>query len=186
MRSKIAKVLHPVAGRPMVWYMASLARRVADGNVVVVVGHQGERVKAFLEQEKDALDPLDIAFQTKQLGTGHAVQQAKSVLMPKTKPVAELCLILNGDTPLLTQATVEQLLAQHQQTQATVTILTTELSNPHGYGRVMRRAIRRRKRPTKKSTLGPTSSTAHSYSKPWMSLNPTTLKGSITSRISSD
>ncbi len=51
MRSKTAKVLHPVAGRPMVWYMASLARRLSDGNVVVVVGHQGEQVKAFLDQE---------------------------------------------------------------------------------------------------------------------------------------
>ena len=139
MRSKKAKVLHPVAGRPMVWYMASLARRVSDGNVVVVVGHQGEQVKAFLDQEKKALEPLDIAVQAKQLGTGHAVQQAKSVLMPKGKPVSDLCLILNGDTPLLTQATVERLIAQHQDTQAAVTILTTEMDNPQGYGRVMRR-----------------------------------------------
>lgn len=139
MRSKRAKVLHPVAGRPMVWYMASLARRVSDGNVVVVVGHQGDQVKAFLDQEKQALDPLDIAIQNKQLGTGHAVQQSKSVLLPKGKPVAELCLILNGDTPLLTQATVERLIAQHQKTKATVTILTTELDDPQGYGRVMRR-----------------------------------------------
>lgn len=139
MRSKTAKVLHPVAGRPMVWYMTSLARRMSDGHVVVVVGHQGEQVKAFLDQEKKALEPLDIVVQAKQLGTGHAVQQAKSVLMPKAKPVSELCLILNGDTPLLTQATVEQLIAQHQHTQAVVTILTTELDNPQGYGRVMRR-----------------------------------------------
>jgi len=140
MRSKTAKVLHPVAGRPMVWYMASLARRVSDGNVVVVVGHQGDQVKAFLDQEKEALEPHDIVVQTKQLGTGHAVQQTKSVLAPKGKPVSELCLILNGDTPLLTQGTVEQLVAQHEQTQAAVTILTTEVDNPHGYGRVMRRA----------------------------------------------
>ena len=140
MRSKKAKVLHPVAGRPMVWYMASLARQVSDGSVVVVVGHQGEQVKAYLEQEKKALDPLDIAVQSKQLGTGHAVQQAKSVLMPKGKSAAELCLILNGDTPLLTKATVERLLAHHRDTQAVVTILTTELADPQGYGRVMRRA----------------------------------------------
>jgi len=97
----------------MVWYMASLARRLSDGNVVVVVGHQGEQVKAFLDQEKKSLEPLDTAVQAKQLGTGHAVQQAKSVLLPKGKPLAELCLILNGDTPLLTQATVERLITQH-------------------------------------------------------------------------
>jgi bifunctional UDP-N-acetylglucosamine pyrophosphorylase / glucosamine-1-phosphate N-acetyltransferase len=140
MRSKKAKVLHPVSGRPMVWYMASLARRVSDGNVVVVVGHQGEQVKAYLDQEKKSLEPMDIAVQSKQLGTGHAVQQAKSVLMPKGKPIAELCLILNGDTPLLTQATVDRLLAHHRDTRAVVTILTTELADPQGYGRVIRRA----------------------------------------------
>jgi len=138
MRSKVAKVLHPVAGRPMVWYMASMARRVSDGNVVVVVGYQGEQVKVFLDQEKKTLEPFVTAMQTKQLGTGHAVQQAKAHLLSKKKPVSELCLILNGDTPLLTQSTVEQLIAQHRDVQATITMLTTELENPHGYGRVIR------------------------------------------------
>ena len=140
MRSKIAKVLHPVAGRPMVWYMASMARRVSDGNVVVVVGHQGQQVKAFLDQEKKVLEPFMTAVQTKQLGTGHAVQQAKAHLLSKGKPVSELCIILNGDTPLLTQSTVEQLISQHRDVQATVTLLTTELESPHGYGRVVRQA----------------------------------------------
>lgn len=124
----------------MVWYMASMARRVSDGNVVFVVGHQGEQVKAFLEQEKKTLGPFDAAVQTKQLGTGHAVKKAKVHLLPRGRPISELCLILNGDTPLLTQSTVEQLISQHHDTQATVTILTTELENPHGYGRVVRRA----------------------------------------------
>lgn len=89
MRSKVAKVLHPVAGRPMVWYMASMARRVSDGNVVVVVGYQGEQVKVFLDQEKKTLEPFVTAMQTKQLGTGHAVQQAKAHLLSKKKPVSE-------------------------------------------------------------------------------------------------
>ena len=122
----------------MVWYMASMARRVSDGNVVVVVGYQGEQVKVFLDQEKKTLEPFVTAMQTKQLGTGHAVQQAKAHLLSKKKPVSELCLILNGDTPLLTQSTVEQLIAQHRDVQATITMLTTELENPHGYGRVIR------------------------------------------------
>ena len=140
MRSKKAKVLHPVAGRPMIWYMALMAHRVSDGNVVVVVGHQGEQVKAFLDQEKKSLEPFDTVVQTEQFGTGHAVKQAKALLLPKGKLVSELCLILNGDTPLLTQTTIEQLIAQHRDTQAVVTILSTELENPHGYGRVMRQA----------------------------------------------
>ena len=124
----------------MVWYMASMARRVSDGNVVFVVGHQGEQVKTFLEHEKKTLGPFDAAVQTKQLGTGHAVKKAKAHLLSRGRPISELCLILNGDTPLLTQSTVEQLISQHHDTQATVTILTTELENPHGYGRVVRRA----------------------------------------------
>ena len=140
MRSKTVKVLHPVAGRPMIWYMTSLARRVSNSNVVVVVGHQSQQVKAFLDQEKKTLGSLDIVIQAKQLGTGHAVQQAKSVLLPTGKSVADVCLILTGDSPLLTQATVECLLAHHQQTRAVVTILTTELDHPQGYGRVMRRS----------------------------------------------
>ena len=87
MRSKKAKVLHPVAGRPMIWYMASMAHRVSDGNVVVVVGHQGEQVKAFLDQEKKSLEPFDTVVQTEQFGTGHAVKQAKALLLPKGKLV---------------------------------------------------------------------------------------------------
>ena len=59
MRSKTPKVLHSVAGRPMVWYMVSMARKVSDGNVVVGVGHQGEQVKAFLDQEKKTLEVLE-------------------------------------------------------------------------------------------------------------------------------
>ena len=82
MRSKIAKVLHPVAGRPMVWYMASMARRVSDGNVVVVVGHQGQQVKAFLDQEKRVLEPFTTAVQTKQLGTGHAAVSYTHLTLP--------------------------------------------------------------------------------------------------------
>ncbi|MEC4674895.1 MAG: bifunctional UDP-N-acetylglucosamine diphosphorylase/glucosamine-1-phosphate N-acetyltransferase GlmU [Nitrospirota bacterium] len=138
MRSKTVKVLHQVAGRPMVWYMVSLARQVADGNVVAVLGHQSDRVKAFFTQIKDQIDPIDVALQTQQLGTGHAVLQAKTSLMDQGRAVAKQCLILNGDTPLLTRETVQLLLAQHEQEQAMLTMLTARLDNPKGYGRVVR------------------------------------------------
>ena len=83
LRSKTAKVLHPVAGRPMVWYAVSLAGQVADAPVVVVIGHQAEWFRAFLEQSRSAFGPCKTVLQPRQLGTAHAVQQAKSVLMRK-------------------------------------------------------------------------------------------------------
>ncbi|GJL65787.1 MAG: bifunctional protein GlmU [Nitrospirales bacterium] len=138
MKSAMPKVLHLVAGKPMVWYMAALARRVADSAVAIVIGHGAEQVRAYLDHETSTLAPFAVVEQTEQLGTGHAVQQARSVVVGETQPVAKHCLILNGDTPLLTEATVRTLLDSHESSQATVTILTTILENPKGYGRVVR------------------------------------------------
>ncbi|GJL54474.1 MAG: bifunctional protein GlmU [Nitrospirales bacterium] len=138
MKSAIPKVLHPVAGKPMVWYMAALARRVADSAVAIVIGHGAEQVREYLTQEESALSPFSVVEQVQQLGTGHAVQQARSVLVGDTQPVATQCLILNGDTPLLTEETIRALLDAHDSSQATVTILTTSLEHPQGYGRVVR------------------------------------------------
>ncbi len=138
MRSNKAKVLHPVAGRPLVWYMVSLARQVVDARVVVVIGHQAERVQAFLEESKPEFEPFDIVLQPHQLGTGHAVQQAKAALMPNGKASCRHCLIVNADTPLLRRETIEQLLAHHVKEKATLTILSADLPDPQGYGRVVR------------------------------------------------
>ena len=138
LRSKTAKVLHPVAGRPMVWYAVSLAGQVADAPVVVVIGHQAEWFRAFLEQSRSAFGPCKTVLQPRQLGTAHAVQQAKSVLMRKGRAVSRHCLIVNGDTPLLTRETIRQLVARHEKTKSTLTMLTACLPDPKGYGRVVR------------------------------------------------
>ena len=138
MRSKTAKALHPVAGKPLVWYMVSVARRVVDAHVVVIIGHQADQVRAFLEQSKSKLEPFDLVLQPRQLGTGHAVHQAHAALMPNGKPVCKHCLIVNADTPLLRPETIAQVLAHHEQEQATLTILSAELPDPRGYGRVVR------------------------------------------------
>ncbi len=138
MRSKTTKALHPVAGRPMLWYMLTLARRVADARVVAVIGHQADRVRAFLDQSQADFEPFDVALQPDQLGTGHAVRQARAVLMPKGKAASKHCLIVNADTPLLSRATVQRLLARHEKEKAALTLLSTELSEPRGYGRVVR------------------------------------------------
>ncbi|MGB0910302.1 MAG: bifunctional UDP-N-acetylglucosamine diphosphorylase/glucosamine-1-phosphate N-acetyltransferase GlmU [Nitrospirales bacterium] len=138
MKSSVPKVLHAVAGKPMLWYMAALARQVADSAVAIVVGHGAEQVRAYLQNEQQTLAPFSIVEQTERLGTGHAVQQARSVVMTDRKEDTDRCLILNGDTPLLTEETVHALLSCHQSTQAAVTILTTLLDDPHGYGRIIR------------------------------------------------
>jgi bifunctional UDP-N-acetylglucosamine pyrophosphorylase/glucosamine-1-phosphate N-acetyltransferase len=168
MRSKLGKVLHPVAGRPMVLYAVELAERLTDEGVAVVVGHQGDQVKAVLDayaagrqnskisrgsspvagREKGLTahvkNPVSkassilIAEQTQQLGTGHAAIQARSAILRVHGRGAETYLILNGDTPLLTEATVRQLLKVHEEEKAAVTILTALLDDPAGYGRVIR------------------------------------------------
>ncbi|MCE3223474.1 MAG: glmU [Nitrospira sp.] len=136
MKSAVAKVLHPVAGRPMVLYIVDIANRLAEQGVAVVVGHQGADVRKAVE---GAGAHVAVAEQTRQLGTGHAVLQARSVFAgdPQRKPSRYL--ILNGDTPLLTEATVRELLAMHEAQGAAVTLLTAVLEDASGYGRVLRR-----------------------------------------------
>ena len=138
MKSRIPKILHPVGGRPMIWYLASLARQVADSTVAIVIGHGAEKVRAYLTGEEKKFAPFFLVEQTELRGTGHAVQQARKALIKNNVGVADRCLILNGDTPLLTEATVRALLDRHQREKATVTILTAVLDDPKGYGRVVR------------------------------------------------
>ncbi len=138
MRSKMAKALHPVAGRPMVWYMVAVARHVADAPVVVVIGHQAECFRALLKQSGSAVDACRHVLQERQLGTAHAVRQAQSVLLRKGKATSRHCLIVNGDTPLLTRETIKRLVAHHEKANAVLTMLTTGLPDPKGYGRVVR------------------------------------------------
>ena len=139
MKSRLPKILHPVAGRPMLWYLANLANRVADSTVAIVIGHGAEKVREYLASEKMNFGSFCLVEQPEQKGTGHAVLQAKRVLTRSKQGRADQCLILNGDTPLLTEVTVRALLNQHQADKATVTILTALLDNPQGYGRVIRR-----------------------------------------------
>lgn len=138
MKSGLPKVLHHVAGRPMIGYAASLARKVSNGLVAIVVGHGAERVKAYLNEEKAEWDPFQIVDQAQQLGTGHAVLQAFPAISQSQGGSPHHVLILNGDTPLLTEGTVSKLLAYHQAESAALTLLTASLTDPAGYGRVIR------------------------------------------------
>ena len=142
MRSKRAKVLHRVAGRPMVLYALDLALQVAGRRIAIVVGHQAEDVRRVIDAEivgKAGADSLAVVEQVEQLGTGHAVLQSRPVFWGTKEPRPADYLILNGDTPLLKERTVRELLRAHRSEGAAVTILTAALDDPSGYGRVIRR-----------------------------------------------
>jgi bifunctional UDP-N-acetylglucosamine pyrophosphorylase/glucosamine-1-phosphate N-acetyltransferase len=129
MKSALPKVLHPVAGVPMTLFPARLARQLGCAPTVLVVGHGAAAVEAALTGEG-----LGFALQAEQLGTGHALLCAREAL----GGFAGTLLLLCGDVPLLRQQTLERLLAYHAAQQAAVTVLTAELSDPHGYGRIVR------------------------------------------------
>lgn len=142
MKSKRAKVLHPVAGRPMVVHIVDLAARLSDCGIAVVVGYQGDEVRAALDQQWPGIDtagsPIRVVTQAQQLGTGHAVLQARPVFQRASAVAPSRYLILNGDTPLLSEVTVRHLLRVHEEHKATVTLLTAVVNDAAGYGRVIR------------------------------------------------
>ena len=131
MKSDLVKVLHPLAGTPMLSYSLDLARSLEPERFVVVVGFQGDLV-----QDKFKADDVIFAIQEEQLGTGHAVLSTRPALQGFHGTV----LILSGDVPLLTGETVRDFLQAHKKRRATVSVITTQLDNPRGYGRIFRNA----------------------------------------------
>lgn len=129
MHSPLAKVLHPLAGRPLLTYVLASALALAPQRLVVVVGHQAEAVRQVC-----APYGVTCVVQEPQLGTGHAVAQAEPVLADFPGDV----LVLYGDVPLLQPATARALWDKHRRQQASVTVLTAWLDNPTEYGRVLR------------------------------------------------
>ncbi len=131
MKSDLVKVLHPVAGSPMIFYSLDLARSLNPSRLVIVAGFQADLV-----QEKCRAGDITFALQKEQLGTGHAVLAAESALRGFQGTV----LILSGDVPLLTVETTKGFLQAHFNHQATLSVMTVELERPKGYGRVFRNA----------------------------------------------
>ncbi|MHB9799603.1 bifunctional UDP-N-acetylglucosamine diphosphorylase/glucosamine-1-phosphate N-acetyltransferase GlmU [Pseudomonas sp. MT3] len=127
MRSALPKVLHPVAGKPMLAHVIDTARTLSPSRIHVVIGHGAELVRERLQA-----DDLNFVIQEQQLGTGHAVAQAAPFLS------ADKVLILYGDVPLIEQPTLECLMAQATAEQ--LALLTVELDDPTGYGRIIRDA----------------------------------------------
>jgi len=129
MQSDLPKVLHSARGRPLVRHVLEAVHAAGIDRIVVVVGHQADRVQ-------EALKDLDVgwALQVPQLGTAHAVQQTAPHLAHHPGDVVVLC----GDTPLLTASTLRALCAQHRQSGASATVLTAVVDDSSGYGRILR------------------------------------------------
>ena len=125
MRSALPKVLHPVAGKAMLGHVIDTARQLKPQKIHVVIGHGAELVR-----ERLAADDLNFVLQSEQLGTGHAVAQALPALS------AERVLILYGDVPLIEAETLQRLLQQVNEQQ--LGLLTVNLNDPTGYGRIVR------------------------------------------------
>jgi bifunctional UDP-N-acetylglucosamine pyrophosphorylase/glucosamine-1-phosphate N-acetyltransferase len=129
MKSKRVKVLHHLSGSPMLRYTVGLAKDLKSEKVIVVIGHQSEEVKNVFQREG-----IDFCLQEKQLGTGDAVRCTREVL----KKFSGTVLILCGDAPLIKRETVKRLIESHHASRSKVTLLTTCMANPAGYGRVVR------------------------------------------------
>lgn len=130
MKSGLVKVLHPVAGRPMIAWPVYAARAAGAAPIVLVVGHQADAVLSAFHGSAD----IRSAMQAEQLGTGHAVACARDQLAGFCGTVLILC----GDTPLLRVETLQGLIAFHREQGAALTVLTANVENPCGYGRVIR------------------------------------------------
>jgi bifunctional UDP-N-acetylglucosamine pyrophosphorylase / glucosamine-1-phosphate N-acetyltransferase len=128
MRSDLPKVLHLLGGRSLVERVLIGCAELQPERQLAIVGYQGDRVKQALTH----YPAVEFVEQTQQLGTGHAVQQ----LLPHLEDFIGDLIVLNGDAPLLRPETLKALLATHQHHQNAATILTAQIPDPKGYGRV--------------------------------------------------
>lgn len=128
LKSEVAKVLHRAGGRTLVEHVVAACKPL-EGDILVVVGHQAENVGA-------AVTPLGAAtvLQRPQNGTGHAMLIARNAISPKSR----FAIVLPGDAPLICPETLRELIEQHRKSGAAATVLTAEIDNPAGYGRIVR------------------------------------------------
>jgi bifunctional UDP-N-acetylglucosamine pyrophosphorylase/glucosamine-1-phosphate N-acetyltransferase len=131
MKSDLAKVLHPMAGRPLLGHVLDAVNDLGVARVLGVIGHQRERVQAEFAGES-----IEWVVQAEQRGTGHAALMAA----PALAGFGGTLLVVCGDTPLLKPATLHALLEGHARSGASVTVLSMRLPDPRGYGRIVRDA----------------------------------------------
>ncbi|MBD7895107.1 bifunctional UDP-N-acetylglucosamine diphosphorylase/glucosamine-1-phosphate N-acetyltransferase GlmU [Limosilactobacillus sp. Sa3CUN2] len=131
MRSKLYKVLHKVCGKTMVEHVVGQLEKADINNIVTIVGFGAERVEEVIGNR------TKFALQNEQLGTGHAVMQAKDLLGNEDGETV----VVSGDTPLFTADTFKKLFEYHEQRHAAATILTSVAPDPTGYGRIVRNEV---------------------------------------------
>jgi bifunctional UDP-N-acetylglucosamine pyrophosphorylase / glucosamine-1-phosphate N-acetyltransferase len=129
MKSNLPKVLHSVAGKPMIWHALNAIQESTTEKPVVIVGHGAEAVIGYLD---DSAQPV---LQEPQLGTGHAVMQAESLLKGNT----DLVVVCYGDMPLLRGETLKKLVQTQKDNKGPISMLTVVAEDPRGFGRVMRK-----------------------------------------------
>ena len=130
MNSKLPKVLHEVLGKSMISHVISTAKKAGAEQCIVVVGHKAEKVK---EKTENMYEDLFFVEQKEQKGTGHAVMMAKDFLEEETE-----VLILYGDVPLIKEETLIELSSYHKEAGNSVTVVSTYVEDPTGYGRIIR------------------------------------------------
>jgi len=130
MKSRLPKVLHAVAGRPMIEYVLDVAASQQPASVTVVVGHQAEMLRGALRPRAN----LRCVVQEPQLGTGHALLATAPALAGATGTL----ILLSGDVPLLTEETLQRIVDTHVTADAAATVGTAVVSDPTGYGRIVR------------------------------------------------
>jgi bifunctional UDP-N-acetylglucosamine pyrophosphorylase/glucosamine-1-phosphate N-acetyltransferase len=147
LKSKYPKVLHEVGGKPILAHVIATAQKVVPAqDIFVIIGHESERVR-----EAVAGTGVKFVLQAAQRGTGHAVMVARDALFGSgsgsgsgngNKNRYDQVIVLSGDAPLITAETIQKLSAFHAAQKATMTLLTADLDDPYGYGRVIRKGGR--------------------------------------------
>jgi bifunctional UDP-N-acetylglucosamine pyrophosphorylase/glucosamine-1-phosphate N-acetyltransferase len=131
LKSKHPKVLHEVGGKPLLAHVIAAASKVVSpGDIFAIVGHEAAHVRQAVEHTS-----INFVLQEDQRGTGHALMVARDALAPYDHVI-----VLSGDAPLITPGTIERLRDFHLQKKAAMTLLSAELANPTGYGRILRRS----------------------------------------------
>ena len=130
MKSALPKVLHAVAGRPLIEHVIATARQLSPASITVVVGHQGDTVRGALT----AAGHITFVVQEPQLGTAHALLTTEPVL----RDAHGTLVMLSGDVPALSADALKALVRVHIDSHAAATVLTAVVENPHGYGRIVR------------------------------------------------
>ena len=131
MKSETPKVLHRICGQPLIYYILKQAILLEPKNIFIIIGYKKEMIREYLESSFPSVKAID---QKRQSGTGHAVMMAKDDFPSMGKNI----LILSGDSPLITAGTLTSLVKLRSENDLSVSILTSKVQDPAGYGRIIK------------------------------------------------